>query len=58
MKKNKKYIEGYCPRCSGGKSGKNCHVRYLLKTTMFGFIPACRCTKCGYVFSIKDEKEK
>lgn len=53
MKKGVDYILGLCPRCSKKK-----HERYLFSCKMFDFIPAWRCSKCGYVIKKEEKGEK
>lgn len=53
MKKGVDYILAICPRCSKKK-----HERYLFSCKMFGFIPAWRCGKCGYVIKKEEKGEK
>lgn len=40
------FIKAICPKCK--------KVRYIFHCTMFGFVPAYKCGKCGY--SWKKEK--
>lgn len=39
------FVKGICPRCK--------KVRVIFYTKLFGFKPACRCSKCGNVWEVK-----